>query len=794
MVVEQDDLVLVFVRTDKNLSGGKQMKSKRIFCTLLSVLMLLGLLSGCGNTTNTSDLSTSQENINTSIEEEINNEPIPEDEYERGVWYGFLPDDLKEADPHSTVMTWKQYCSMLGNMINKLDSNKLTAWEDMTNQAPDTQMNRDGGMISLLFAAKTLGMLEFNSNYSGEYEAYVSKLSDVVSMDYPVFDWNAPFEISDTCKDSNAVKPAFDYCVCRVSAFNAASLFECDENGDWFLNQPFMMHDAMMSVVRLYESDLEVTNRYLNSSIDNIATEEEISAIYTMAEERKEAILNSPTTIVKSDTYIMGETYTGTAYYVSNNGDNNNDGLSEQTPFANMDVFEHIKLEYGDAIFFERGSIWRGDGFPYTVREIKGITFSAYGEGPKPAFYGSEESGVGSEKWELYYSDDSGKKIWKFYNVMPETGSIVLNGEEVVHRDIAWWDGTSYHELDESHEELIGENYDVTLHLPDMWCFPEIQYGDIAVENVGDRIYQSWDNDGNPIFHRGSLYFRCDKGNPGELYEEIEFISPYSINDGMTDDQVYDNICTMYGAVGHTTGYNGIKEGCSGVIQNCEVAWMGGQVFSYVTGNEEGDTRITLNYTLYGRNGGNLAVNGSDYTIKNNYIHDSYQEGISLETFEHCESMCNNVVSGNLIEHATQGILICNWDMEVNENHIHKNILIENNFVLDCGVNNLFSSDYENNYCNAVVFQGGPCANEDLYIRNNIFAFATGALIQIGTYSEEYSKVFENNTYVQYLEPNDEMATRGIGLDFYLYRPVSADSISEFLGDETGTALQYSQE
>ena len=34
-------------------------------------------------------------------------------------------------------------------------------------------------------------------------------------------------------------------------------------------------------------------------------------------------------------------------------------------------------------------------------------------------------------------------------------------------------------------------------------------------------------------------------------------------------------------------------------------------------------------------------------------------------------------------------------------------------------------------------------------MQNNTFAFATGALILVDRYSEEYSRVFAGNTYVQ---------------------------------------------
>ena len=34
-------------------------------------------------------------------------------------------------------------------------------------------------------------------------------------------------------------------------------------------------------------------------------------------------------------------------------------------------------------------------------------------------------------------------------------------------------------------------------------------------------------------------------------------------------------------------------------------------------------------------------------------------------------------------------------------------------------------------------------------MRNNAFAFASGALILVDRYSEEYSRIFTDNTYVQ---------------------------------------------
>ena len=81
------------------------------------------------------------------------------------------------------------------------------------------------------------------------------------------------------------------------------------------------------------------------------------TALLEEAVERREAIVNTATEIVWSDTFTPGETYTGTAYYVSNQGDDGNDGLSPETAWAALARVNQASLAYGDAVFFERGGI-----------------------------------------------------------------------------------------------------------------------------------------------------------------------------------------------------------------------------------------------------------------------------------------------------------------------------------------------------------------------------------------------------------------------------------------------------
>lgn len=273
---------------------------------------------------------------------------------------------------------------------------------------------------------------------------------------------------------------------------------------------------------------------------DSEAEDPRIQEILSSAEARRQAILNSETSIIKSDTYVMGKTYTGTAYYISNSGDDGNNGCSPEAPFATVEPLRNIEMQFGDAIFFERGGLWRGCEMPVDVLETEGITFSAYGEGEKPRLYASSENGTGGDKWSLYYEDGDGKKIWVYYKDMAECGAIVAGEDTPVKRDVAYWNGSKYIKLNEM-DELIGNDYRVEEHLQNMWCFPFLEYSEQDLED--GCAFRSWNPDIRGYdYVTGPLYFRCDEGNPGELYDSIEFIQPNSLSDGFAPYTVYDNL------------------------------------------------------------------------------------------------------------------------------------------------------------------------------------------------------------------------------------------------------------
>ena len=147
------------------------MKKKSVLSLTLCLALLLGLLSACGGRPEISQSPTPAPTPGASPSPDPVEESAAELdevsllEYERALGYGFLPDGLEDDDPDSRIVTWSEFCDMLGRLVVRVNEGALPDWEEMTAEAPDTPMKRDGAMIALLFAAQTLGVDDANSDY-----------------------------------------------------------------------------------------------------------------------------------------------------------------------------------------------------------------------------------------------------------------------------------------------------------------------------------------------------------------------------------------------------------------------------------------------------------------------------------------------------------------------------------------------------------------------------------------------------------------------------------------------------
>lgn len=482
-----------------------------------------------------------------------------------------------------------------------------------------------------------------------------------------------------------------------------------------------------------------------------------------------DAILDSPTEIRHSDIPVLGETYTGKAYYVSADGDDENDGLTPETPWRSLEKvwIECTEtngpglLQPGDAVFFRRGDVFRieadfGGGFSI---QTEGLTFSAYGEGPKPIITGSSEDGAGEEKWQLVYEDESGKRIWQYYRDMREIGMIVLNeGEAFGKRVYEFFDGEKYVSCEAvgwwMHEEVGVLLREALLPLE------ESMTEDLTFICRPERTSP----EGNYcICGGGPLYLRCDGGNPGALYPSIEFdeylCGPMPLFFVEASGLVFDNLSFRCNANSFFKAwYDQWEEIWNTVFQNCEFAYGGGGVSTYhiresgaVIVEEQGDGLYTI---------------VCNTLIRNNYFHDCISttgtyESNGVLSFEDPGEKTDGV---NAYFHFIDNVCVNTMGIRLDST---SNKLKHLDSVRVCG-NQVWNTGHMDNgkiaYSEGSLITMPNCYGECLVADNVFYGTENGhpmnALLCMYIYSPETwipgyaTPEFRGNTYVQYAGRN----------------------------------------
>jgi hypothetical protein len=256
---------------------------------------------------------------------------------------------------------------------------------------------------------------------------------------------------------------------------------------------------------------------------------------------------------------------------------------------------------------------------------------------------------------------DGSKNIWVYYKDMPFCGYMVFNeGKGFAQKKWVYWNGKNY--VKDGTNEKFNRN-----DLQDLEYFND-------VDLTGWNHYV----DSNLIVYdctkTGKLYLRCDEGNPGKIYTSIE-IAPINTEVALVQlakNNVIDNLCFRYygncGVIG------------SGIVQNCELAYFGGANFAfYSDGKRAGGAGGGINVGPSGDGG---------MQIINNYIHESYDEGITTECGWNGEDYGENfnhiLIKDNLFEKNRHDCWISSF-MEDRKGIVFKNITYDGNMFLYTG-------------------------------------------------------------------------------------------------------------
>lgn len=349
----------------------------------------------------------------------------------------------------------------------------------------------------------------------------------------------------------------------------------------------------------------------------------------------------------------------GTVFYISSStGNDNNDGLSPETAWKtcarmNEDSDGAIKAsvdKYGGAtVLFKRGDVWHRDGI---YLWYPNMIYSTYGEGEKPVFDFSLEDAANPEYWTLLEGTDN---LWVYHKKVPFLGSMTLNDTySADNHEGFYWDGVWYEACSGSlHWNWEGrichyENkklYDITA-LPNESFFVDVRPGNEWLNEASGQLYV-YDCD-----EVGTLYFRCDEGNPGNVYESIDLCNGYGVHCG--NACTYDNLVVKN--VGNQAFSNFPGEECIGcTLQNCEVYFCGDQYINF-------DPENHIGY-VGGECGG---FHGAGSRYYNNYFYGSREGGFTVEigwtgsTDGHTVTLGDVVAEGNVFHKCDGAIgIIC---------------------------------------------------------------------------------------------------------------------------------------
>lgn len=483
-----------------------------------------------------------------------------------------------------------------------------------------------------------------------------------------------------------------------------------------------------------------------------------LAEIERKSNELKEKILGMPD----------GELFSGTVYYVSADGDDQNDGLSPETPWKTLSKVSDFAFSEGDTVRFRRGNVFRG-----FVRTRPSVKYCAYGEGEKPRFYGWEKNLADPDLWEIF---DLDKNIWKLKEKILDCGALVFNEGEKHSRKLipSFRDGRFCCRYDENREFFVSEEMTEDLYIfcnHDLCITEKPSKG----ENFGIPAL-SWDT-------LGELYLRCDEGNPGEVFDSIEALTRrHMFFIGSNENVRIENLCIKY--VGTHAISASSTRGLS--VIGCEIGWIGGAIQHYFGTDPNYPQGRRGSVTRYG-NGVEIYGSCNDYLVKNCYIYQIYDAAITHQITTNGKKfeLKNIRYIGNLVENCVYSIEYFLDQNAGEDGSIIENCEISENILRLSGYG--WGQQRHNTHTPAHI-KGWSYTNpaRNFAIRGNILDRAAYRMIHTSATLPSSCPLMEGNVYVQ---------SRGGSLGIYGANPAeelsfSEENVKKYLGDEKAEVFE----
>ncbi len=396
---------------------------------------------------------------------------------------------------------------------------------------------------------------------------------------------------------------------------------------------------------------------------------------------------------------------TGKVYYISNNGNDANDGLTPATAWQTLTRLKErdvvFGLKPGDTILFERGGVWRG-----TFSATKGVTYSAYGEGAKPIISGSVKNYADPALW----TETETPNVYKLNELIKNVGVIVF-------------DDTT--ELG-NYNEIVG-----------VMDRPGLEGIETYADMTQDLHYY------NDLI-TNEFYLYCEGGNPGERFKSIEIgANQRLVTSTNTEGVVIDNLRFRHSG-GHAIGFT---EAVNTTVRNCIVDYVGGAVMN---------ANPAINAVRYG-NAIELYGPADGWYLYDNWCYQIFDTGItnqynSSDSKGNCH-MTDVRYIGNVMEYCHWAIEWYNYDYSTSK-HSCTDILYKDNICRLTGYG--WGSIHRKSGSAALESWGNTNNTSDFVIENNIFDRSAGLIFDLNASSGmgqgNKEITFRDNVYVQKYE------------------------------------------
>jgi len=453
-----------------------------------------------------------------------------------------------------------------------------------------------------------------------------------------------------------------------------------------------------------------------------LATESVLHELDEAAEQLKKKILESPDALDIS----------GKKYYVSADGNDQNSGDINH-PWQSLEKASSATLKENDAVLFKRGDLFRGQ-----LVCQSGVTYGAYGEGPKPKIYTGEKDYADASLWTCV---DEKNHIYRLNEKIMDLGNIVFNdGEAWGYKHIPSCIGGEFFCREDSTKPFIVS--DELQHDLDFFCDCR------AVMTTQMSHDETWPvPDSRDRANKGDLYLRSDLGNPGSRFRTIEVLMGFhTINVAQANHVHIDNLCLKYCGAHAISAYGPCIEGLH--VTNCEIGWIGGMIQHYLGTDPNYPEGTRGSVTRFG-NGIEIYGGCKDYYCARNYVYQVYDAGVTHQfTNDGGDCMMTNVrYTENLIEKCVYSIeyFLSNTD---NTKSLMDGLEIDHNILRFAGYG--WGQQRHNAWTPANIkswtFEN---PGKDYFIHDNIFDRSKFRLLHLCCKTEKDYPVVDHNTYVQ---------------------------------------------